>query len=606
MFNARLVAYEPNGNRIGLLPEPLEWSAAFPFNDVGALTMSYSRLGVGGTILDRHLEIGLEIAVEVSTRDGGWVEPVNGRFVLVRADGDQHEEDRIVSYTLPAYSWLLQKARMFNLQNLLPEGHSQAGRRPFLNTNPGAMFNTLMLENRALNGINLSAGFNQTTDAAGRPWETQVSLYLEPGEQYSNLLGSLTEQGFVDWVTQSRSLLLYNIDTELNRTTGVRLRFGVDLAEAPYTQTLEDLASSVLVRSDTGITVLRGNSAAPTPYGGFQEYITPRGVADGQTADWYASKELARRGRTTQQYTRELILQADIVRYWPLVDYRPGDWITAPTNIPHDFVRVQEVVLEKNAEGITGSVVLNDRILDAELRRARRFLGLVGGSSSGSLPGGIPGGSADLRQPAQVQGLVVNTEAFINAQGYPVGMIQAHWNPVTTATDGSVMEIMGYEMWWRRNVDGAPWQAGNVAVHATSAGFEPLPPNEVIQVRVRARGRFTTTPGVWSNPVTITVADDTTPPPAPTMLNMVATAGGFVVTWNGLAHSGGVMPLDFDVVHVYRDGVSGSQGMLRGSGSPVFIPAAPGETARVRGFAVDRSGNRSTPSPWTPIISIPT
>ena len=45
---------------------------SFTHDAVGALTVSYSRKALRGEILDRRLETGLEIAVEVS--DGGrWI-----------------------------------------------------------------------------------------------------------------------------------------------------------------------------------------------------------------------------------------------------------------------------------------------------------------------------------------------------------------------------------------------------------------------------------------------------------------------------------------------------------------------------------------------------
>ena len=80
-LKSRLVAYRANGSKLGLLPEPASYTVSFTHDAVGALTVSYSRKALRGEILDRRLETGLEIAVEVS--DGGrWVEPYNGRHRL--------------------------------------------------------------------------------------------------------------------------------------------------------------------------------------------------------------------------------------------------------------------------------------------------------------------------------------------------------------------------------------------------------------------------------------------------------------------------------------------------------------------------------------------
>ena len=65
-LKSRLVAYQANGSKLGLLPEPTSYTVSFTHDAVGALTVSYSRKALRGEILDRRLETGLEIAVEVS------------------------------------------------------------------------------------------------------------------------------------------------------------------------------------------------------------------------------------------------------------------------------------------------------------------------------------------------------------------------------------------------------------------------------------------------------------------------------------------------------------------------------------------------------------
>lgn len=68
-LHARLVAYKPFGQRIGVLPQPTSFDASLVHNDDGSLNLTYSRKALGGSILSRTLEQGLEIALEVS--DGG-------------------------------------------------------------------------------------------------------------------------------------------------------------------------------------------------------------------------------------------------------------------------------------------------------------------------------------------------------------------------------------------------------------------------------------------------------------------------------------------------------------------------------------------------------
>jgi hypothetical protein len=605
MFAARLVAYEPGGVRLGVLPEPLEWDASFALNDHGALVVKYSLHALGADILARNIGDGLEIAVEVGSGSFFWAEPANGRFIWVRDDSDELDPNQVITLTCPSISTELTYARIMSLAGLLPASHSQAGLRPFYNASAGKVLGELLAENREQGGIHLAAGFDERFDSAGAPWALAPTFYLEPGKQFSEILTDLTNKGLCDWTTTGRFLWLYNPDTALNQTTDITLRLGDDISEAPTTRTLEDVAARVLLRSNTGLAYVMENPAAPAPYGKAAQYITPANVTDTITAQLEVSAELSKRGRVTAQYTRKLNLTPRVPTLFdlepagkpvPFVDYRVGDWITAPTTRGRaEQVRIQQITLSYNGEGFTGSLVLNDRILDAELRRARRFQTLTGGSTTGGLVVATPG--IDTRTPTAPAGLAVVSGAHIDEAGAPVGTITATWEAVTHATDGSLMEIVGYELWVKRT--GLDWQPANLAVETTAANYGPLTPRETVAVRVRARGRFTTTPGVWSQAVTVTVEDDTTPPPPPAALTVASTPSGFIVTWGGKTLSNGNMPADFAGLNVHLEGQPEPVGWLTLAGQSIFIQLPTGTTDRVRGVAEDRSGNLSEPGPWS-------
>src|SRR5690606_41633250 len=74
IFDLRLVAYAPDGKRLGILPHPLNSSSGFALNAIPALTMSYTR-GMPGS---EWLEDSVEIAVEYNT-GAERIEPPNGR-----------------------------------------------------------------------------------------------------------------------------------------------------------------------------------------------------------------------------------------------------------------------------------------------------------------------------------------------------------------------------------------------------------------------------------------------------------------------------------------------------------------------------------------------
>ena len=96
-LHARLVAYRPFGERIGVLAEPVSFSASMLHNDDGAISIEYSMLSGDAQAFDRELTDGLEVAVEVS--DGnGFKEPDNARFVITGRSGKT--DDRTKTITL--------------------------------------------------------------------------------------------------------------------------------------------------------------------------------------------------------------------------------------------------------------------------------------------------------------------------------------------------------------------------------------------------------------------------------------------------------------------------------------------------------------------------
>lgn len=596
-YDVRLRAYEPGGDELGFLPEPLQMDASVVRNDVGALTLTYSRLAAGGDLLARGLEQGLEVAVEVSN-GGKWIEPWGCRFVLIGRNGDQVDEADVVTLTLPSYGWLLSKAKNLDTANLLPEEHSEAGKRPFYSESAGVILGTLLDENAARGGVPLTRGWTSADDSAGDPWAMVATLYYELGIGLDVILANLAAQGMADWRTDGRALHLYNADspaTSTDRSTAVRLWLGTDLLDAPSSESLEEVVSRVLIRGDGGLVITEDNPTAPTPFGQWEGYISQGGVSDEGTARSLVQAELARTARVRGQYTRSLLLAGE-VKHAPLIDYAPGEWITAPTTGNGERVRVQQITLTKGPEGIGGSVVLNDRVLDAELRRAKRLQGITGGALNGGSGGARPAPEGpDRRTPAAPTGLVVDSDAYIDADGAARGVLSATWAPVTTATDGTLLEVAGYDLAVRENVAGAPW-AGTATSDDPEVAYSPVEVGAALQVKVRARGKYTSTPGEWSAPVTLTVTDDVTAPPVPSAPVLSSKLGTITVTWDGETAAGGTMPRDFERVDVVEDGVV--VGDIRpSSGVSTLVRAHPTVALHTYALrAVDRSGNVSADS----------
>ncbi|GAA4991238.1 hypothetical protein HD597_000068 [Nonomuraea thailandensis] len=66
-FDLRLIAFDPNGDRRGLLAHPLHIQAAFPFNDIPSLRFSYSTQAPGADLIATPCEIGLQWSSDGNT-----------------------------------------------------------------------------------------------------------------------------------------------------------------------------------------------------------------------------------------------------------------------------------------------------------------------------------------------------------------------------------------------------------------------------------------------------------------------------------------------------------------------------------------------------------
>ena len=70
-MDLRLVVYEPNGPRIGVLPHPLSVDVGQPLNDLPSLRVDYSAHAVGADLLEQPCEVAVEL---YDARTGSWTE----------------------------------------------------------------------------------------------------------------------------------------------------------------------------------------------------------------------------------------------------------------------------------------------------------------------------------------------------------------------------------------------------------------------------------------------------------------------------------------------------------------------------------------------------
>lgn len=606
-LHARLVAYRPFGARIGILAMPVSFSASMLHDDDGAISIEYSLLSGDAQAFDRKLTDGLEIAVEVS--DGsGYVEPDNARFVITGRSGKTDDRTRTVTYSGQSIGWLLSKAENNDSSHLLADGDNK-GKRPFYSSNPGTILKTLLDENRQRGGIatGLTLGFDTAKDSAGTAWAKKYTLYYSLGTDLQTILSSLVNGGGCDWRTSARTLKLWNADsTSLSRdlSKGIVLQLARDISEAPFEESIADLASTILVEGDNDLLFRMDNPAAPTPWGKWESYSSQGGVSDKATAQAFMQSTLDDAARVRGQYTRDLIVND--VDWLPLVDYHAGDWITAPTVSHGEKVRVQEIDLSmRQNEGLSASIALNDIKYDASVRQAKKIKGITGGAAlAGSESGTTASSDHDHRVPKAPQGLIVGTDAYLDATGYARGLATVKWAAVTQATDSTAIEISSYRVEWRRHVDGAPWRYGGVT-DGLQLGIGNLDCGTVIEVRVRAIPTYSDQPGEWSEIVVATVESDVTPCSVPSKPILSSKLGVVTVHWDGRTSDGGAMESDFD--HLVVGSGSGPQDITQFDASVVGMTDLldsshePGDIVYYALASVDHAGNQSE---WSETASI--
>lgn len=597
-LHVRFKAYDSAGVFQGFL-QPSSWSASVQHNDAGTLSMTYPRVALNGDILKRGLEQGLEIGMEVATHDGTWVEPYNCRFLLVSRSRDAKDHTDTVTLNCMTWIWLTKKILNLNMRALLTDTGNK-GKRPFYSATSGMIVHTLLDENRTRGGAAtvMPAGFNSARDTNGDTWAYKMTLYYDAGIDLYTVIDNLSANGMCDWRTDGRMLKMWNADsTALCRDLSARVRIplATGLLESPEEETIEGLAGNILIRGDDGLVFTQENPAAPTPWGKWELYSSQGGVSNKDTAQLMMQTQLAAAARVRGQYTRQILTTG--IEHLPLVDYRPGDWITAPTVTHGEKVRVQRVELSnRNDGGVKCALMLNDRLYDAQTRQAKRIQGITGGAVAGGASGATPAPEKDHRVPMAPTGLVVQTDAYLDANGYARGLATAQWAGVTQATNHTSIEIDSYRVEWRPNTAGEAWRSAGVTTN-TTLSWGNLDCGTTIQVRVRAVPTYSDKLGDWSAVTFVDVAQDVTPPSVPSTPQLASETGIVTIHWDGNTADGGRMELDFDHVEVGRGTGANNITMIAatqsGAGDYLDTTLSDSDTRYYALRAVDHAGNRS-------------
>ena len=609
-YDLRLRAYSPGTDTpLGLLPEALSWEASIVHNDDGALTLKYSEIAENGALVARGLNAGLDVALEANWTDDpqGWVEPDNARYLMVGDDYDRTDPAMARDLNLPSWSWLLTKVCDLNLSALKGSKSKYAGMRVFWSTSDvGDVVKRLLDEHDARPGPAvpvLRDSWSSTTDSAGEVWAKQLGSgrAFPAGQPLHDRLDVFAKNELCDWRTRGRGLRIYNPNTGfVDRSATVHLRYGSELSDAPSRTSQADRVARLLVRGDGKHKVTETDPAVPEHYGRWEAMLDCAGVTDDDDLEDAGQAELADRNRIKGQYTRTLTMSVEEGAFLPFRDYQVGDWVTAPGATGDEVLRVMQITITRDEQnGLSGNVVLGDRFTAADLALAGRVSAITGGTSGVSGNGTTGTVLIDTRQPSAPTGLTLDQSLYTDVWGRHQARLLASWDEVTTATDGTQLDVQGYEVWGQpQTTPASTWRRVTQAT-GLSVSVEPFEVGSTWLFAVQAVGVTTTETGLQSAQVEIAFGVDTVAPDTPSTPTVYPYLGTLVVGWDGLDSTAGQMPADFALcrVEVSTDGTVWSvKDRFLGAGTVSLSGLAYGVEHQVRLVALDLSGNASGPS----------
>lgn len=207
-LSLRLVAYKPDGTRLGVLPDVLTMQVSRGLNMTPSLQFAYSKLGRNAEWLFGDVEI----AVEWNS-SGLWVEDRDSRFVPLSDDLDDADLSGAVQYTFTGVAWMLTRAQVLAAVDADPGVTA----RPFVNMTPGAILLQCISEARQRGCLpRFSTGFQAAVDAAATPWgDNKVTLSFQPGATIMDVLSALVEAGAIDWCMEGWKLRVFQPRTFL-------------------------------------------------------------------------------------------------------------------------------------------------------------------------------------------------------------------------------------------------------------------------------------------------------------------------------------------------------------------------------------------------------
>lgn len=363
----RLAIYDPGmpaseGLR-GYFYHPESWSASFVLNDVGGMSLTYSRQAPGAHLLE---SIPFELAVELSEDGATYTEPNNARFISLRRTLDQLDRTQMATWTLSSAGWMLRKAKL--IDNLTD------GERTFTGHQPAAIM--AILHSEAFDRdvyTAMTRTFTSTNDSDGQAWTNDlVDITYGAGTDLATIVDAFASEGYIDWRYREHRWEAFNRDTVLNqdisddvvlRTRGVALEFNAEWRFDDYARRVQGRRENAAVTSVSGIV---------QHWGRWEDFITLPGDVTANQLLNAVSGRIDETENPQLQYTRRAPVIAG--QPVPLLDYNPGDHVGVEDELTLQGAglttrRVRQISLEYGSDRImTVSEVFDQRFLDRNVK----------------------------------------------------------------------------------------------------------------------------------------------------------------------------------------------------------------------------------------------
>lgn len=486
-------------------------------------------------------------------------------------------------------------------------------------TTPGAILNIVTSQARARGAFtDITLDFTAATDSNGTPWPQAVTAKWSPGTTLTSILDRLVELGLVDWdITPDKVLRLFVLGTSGHLYTAgqsaVRLRRGVNLAEATHRASAREATTAVLAAGSGGLYSDTKNVSAQARRGRRVEtYTTAGNIVDTDSLLGIAQRAASLGAYGPDERTFAIAMGTGNPRPGPGQTFDKADTLLLDTTGTGAWIqaRVAQWAVSVDPNGATGNVVVGDLISS----KAAAILKRLTDTGDGSVVVGTSPTGVDTGIPRPPEGLVVGSAAFA---GGPSGADQyasvtAGWQAVVYNTDNTACtDLAGYRVEWRQDGTTAWLFAADVPAGSTQGSW-----TTACHIPIYARVRAYDTSGnssAWTTLISPhTTDDDATPPGVPSTPVCSNWLGTLRLSWNGKDVNGADMYAaypDLEVVRVHMSQASNftptdatQVDLIYGAGSYTYTAQPGGATLSYdttyyfKLVAEDRRGNRSAPS----------